>query len=406
MAASALHPLALLLMTAGIVGWQRHRRSRHLLQLQRVVDTMDERLSLHTQALETAQQTQQGLRHKLSRYQHLHAIAEQLSRLVEMEAVGRLAVDRAFELMGKSSVCLLYVVDVERQELALRASRKGPAVEPVRAKHGDQFDRYVLRTQRPLVVNDVRRDFRFGAAAQEDRPIASVIACPVMVGASAEGVLRLDSPTAGVYTQDDLRFLDILLDLVETAMTNARLFAQTQQLALTDGLTGLYRRQPFLEQLARELARASRSKEPVSLLMLDLDNFKQYNDTHGHPAGDAALKAVAQIIRAAAPLEGLCARYGGEEMAIILPNASRDHGKAMAERIRRGVESLGEPRDSTQAKVHGGVEADTPSLGGGVTVSIGLAVFPEDAQSDTELIRRADERLYQAKRAGRNQVSG
>lgn len=381
-----------LLLVAGMIGWSSQRRSRRLVELQRVLDDRQEQRLLTAKALETVQSHHHGLQRKLGRYQQLHAIAEQLSRLVEMEAIAQLTVERTFELIGKSSVCLLYLVDPERQELALRASRKGPSVEPVRAKHGDQFDRYVLRTHRPLLVNDVKRDFRFTVTGQEERPIASVIACPVMVGASAEGVLRLDSPTTGAYSQDDLRFLDILLDLVDTAITNARLFAQTQQLALTDGLTGLYRRQPLLEQLTRELARAARSREPVTVLMLDLDNFKRYNDTFGHPAGDAVLKAVAQIIRAAVPPEGMCARYGGEEMAIVLPNASREHGVAVAERIRRGV------------------EAETQTLAGGpghpMTVSIGLAVYPDDAQSDTELIRRADERLYQAKRAGKNRVIG
>ena len=220
---------AALILLVGVMGWQQRRRTREFLRLHRVVEGLDEQRVLTLQAVETAQQTHEGLERKLARYQQLHAIAEQLSRLVDLEAVGQLAVERAFELMGKSSVCLLYLADAEHQELALRASRKAPSIEPVRAKQGDQFDRYALRTHRPLLVNDVRRDFRFTLTGQEERPIASVIACPVMVGASAEGVLRLDSPTPGVYTQDDLRFLDILLDLVDTAITNARLCAQTQQ---------------------------------------------------------------------------------------------------------------------------------------------------------------------------------
>ena len=394
---------AALLLLVGIMGWQHRQRRRRALRLQRVVADLDEQLTLNAQAVEAAQQAHESLERKLARYQRLHAVAEQLSRLADLESVSRLAVERAFELIGKSSVCLLYLVDPERQELALRASRKAPSVEPVRAKQGDQFDRYVLRTHRPLLVNDVRRDFRFTISGQEERPIASVMACPVMVGASAEGVLRLDSPTAGVYTQDDLRFLDILLDLVDTAITNARLFAQTQQLAFTDGLTGLYRRQPFLEQLARELARADRSRESVAVLMLDLDNFKQYNDAHGHPAGDAALKMVAQVLRAAVPPEGLCVRYGGEEMAVLLPTVSREQAGALAERIRCAVEA-----EALRAYGPVGPEAQAPGSvpGTPVTVSVGVALYPEDAQSDIELIRRADERLYQAKRAGKNQVVG
>ncbi len=236
----------------GVTAVRHHRMTGRLQQLNQQLNDLDESLYVKEQAFELAHQTRDGLQHKLHRYQQLHTIAEQLSRLVKLDAMTQLTVDRTFDLIGKSDVCLFFLVDRHRQGLALQASKKAAHVPVIRAKQGDQFDHYVLRTQRPLLVNDVRRDFRFSVLGVSDRPIGSVIACPVLIGENAEGVLRLDSPAPGAYNQDDLRFLDILLDLVDTAIANARLFAQTQQLALTDGLTDLYRRQPFLDQLKRQ----------------------------------------------------------------------------------------------------------------------------------------------------------
>lgn len=376
----------------GIASWQQRRRTRRLLRLTQQLNDLEEELYLKEQASRIAQQTREALGHKHHRYQQLQTIAERLSRLVKLEEVCQLAVDQAFELIGKSDACMLFLVDKDRQELALQASRKLPSAPAIRTKHGDQFDRYVLRTQRPLLVNDVRRDFRFSVTGSADRTIGSVVACPLLVDQSVEGVLRLDSSQPSVYTQDDLRFLDILLDLVDTAITNARLFAQSQELALIDGLTGLYRRQPFVDQLTRELARAQRTRDPVTLLMLDVDNFKQYNDTFGHTAGDVVLKTIADIVRSTIPPDGMCARYGGEEFAIVLPKLAREQGGTVANRIRQAVEETGRALGL-------GFGAGQP-----VTVSLGVAVFPDDAQSDTELLRRSDQRLYHAKRSGKNCV--
>lgn len=379
-----------LLVAAAIV--QRRRRAKRFLQMSQLLDDLEEDRTVKNQAIRLAQQTRENLQKKHARYQRLQSIAEELSNLVEVGAISQLAVDRAFELIGKSEVCLLFLVDKDRQALSLFASRKAGSVKSVWTKHGDQFDRYVLRTHRPLLVNDVRRDFRFTMVGAQSRPIGAVIACPLLLNQSAEGVLRLDSAQPDAYTQDDLRFLDILLNLVATAVANARLFAKTQQLAMTDGLTGLLLRRPFLEQLEHAFLRAERSREPMSVLMLDLDSFKAYNDTYGHTAGDAVLVAVADVLRQVVPPDGVTVRYGGEEFAVLLPHASSTQAQRRAERIRATVE-----RDLTKVS-----RADHPA----VTVSVGLASFPGDAHASLELIRVADQRLYEAKQQGRNRVCG
>lgn len=396
-------------LTAGallvaVAAYKRRGRARWHQRMAQVLDDLEEERFVKEQALALAGQTRETLQKKYERYAQLQAIAEQLSSMTEPAAIAKLAVDRAYDLIGKSEACLLFLVDAEAQELSLFASRKAESLSAVRAKHGDQFDRYVLRTHRPLLVNDVRRDFRFTVAVAGERTVSSVIACPLMMGEGAEGVLRLDSARPGAYNQDDLRFLDVLLDLVATALMNAKLFAQTQRLASTDGLTGLALRRPFLEQLAREVTRAGRGRDEVSLLMLDVDHFKEYNDTYGHRAGDMVLRAIADVLRQVVPPDGLAARYGGEEFAILLPRAKRLQAGDVAERIRRAVEQQLAVRGAAAPAQHRSGPQRPGRNGRAVTVSIGVASFPHDAKAGLELVRVADQRLYQAKRDGRNLV--
>ena len=402
-------------LLTGAAASERWRRSRSLLHLQQALDDLAEERTVKDQAIASERQTREALQKKLSRYTHLQTVAEELSSLTDLPSIAQLAVDRAFSLIGKSDVCLLFLLDHEHQELSLIASKRRESIAAVRTKHGDQFDRYVLRTHRPLLVNDIRGDFRFTMTLAQERTISSVIACPLLLGQSPHGVLRLDSAQPAAYTQDDLRFLDILLDLVAAAIANAKLFAQTQQLAMTDGLTGLTLRRPFLEQLSRELIRSTRSREPASVLMLDVDHFKEYNDTFGHTAGDLVLKGVAEMLRAIVPPGGAAARYGGEEFVVLLPRHARLEASVVAEKIRRFIEQQVAPPPVRHTEgVAQGSDASRrsrpsgagPRTGGGVTVSVGVASFPDDAQKELELLRIADQRLYQAKHDGRNRVCG
>ena len=374
----------------GIGFWQMRRRFRRFQRMSQVLDDLREETTVKEQAVSHATQLRDALQKKLYRYTQLQAIAERLSYLTEFNGIAQLAVESAFSLIGKSDACLLLLLDTHHQELSLIASKKHDGSMAIRAKHGDPFDRYVLRTHRPLIVSDVRRDFRFTTMGFSDRCVSSVIACPILLNQGVAGVLRLDSAQPAVYSQDDLRFLDVLLGLVETAMANAQLFEKTQQLAITDGLTGLLLARPLSEQLGRELVRADRNHEPISVLMLDIDHFKQYNDKYGHPAGDGVLKRVADILRRVVPPDAAVARYGGEEFIILLPRMIREEARVVAESIRFQVaEQALRPESGMRIKI---------------TLSIGIVCFPEDARTEVELIRVADQRLYQAKHDGRNRV--
>ena len=167
-------------------------------------------------------------------------------------------------------------------------------------------------------------------------------------------------------------------------MKNADLNSEVARLAASDGLTGLANRREFTTVLAREVARAARSKEPLSLAVLDVDHFKVVNDTFGHLAGDEVLRVVARAMTTQVREVDLVARYGGEEFAIILPNCSSMDALAVVERVRAAIEAAG-----TTARV---------------TASAGIATLPGDGADEESLMAAADQALYRAKGAGRDRV--
>jgi diguanylate cyclase (GGDEF)-like protein len=170
------------------------------------------------------------------------------------------------------------------------------------------------------------------------------------------------------------------------AFRNARLLGENERLATRDSLTGLANRRLFDESLQREVARAQRLSAPLSLLVLDVDHFKQVNDTYGHQTGDALLREVADALVANTKNYDVAARYGGDEFVVLLPGCSRDDAMRVAERVRKGI-----------ARAVG----EAP-----VTISAGVATVPDNANDAERLLAAADGALYEAKRTGRDKVAG
>ncbi|MBL0216474.1 MAG: diguanylate cyclase [Myxococcales bacterium] len=172
----------------------------------------------------------------------------------------------------------------------------------------------------------------------------------------------------------------------ELAEANTRL----AQLAVTDGLTGLYNHRHFHERLTLEVERSQRSGLPLSLLMLDVDHFKQFNDTFGHPAGDEVLRQLARVLADTRRANDVVARYGGEEFAVILVDTPKFTAAKVAERVRE--------------RIYGHDFSEAAPRASKLSTSIGVATFPDDGADAEHLVRAADTALYAAKRAGRNRV--
>jgi len=220
--------------------------------------------------------------------------------------------------------------------------------------------------------------------------IEKLLAVPLVRYDRAIGLMVLDySDAAREFTQEQVGLAMTIGSQVAASIENAWLYEQMEHQAITDGLTGLYNRRHFYQVLEAELARVARCNAELSLIMLDIDDFKVYNDTHGHLAGDRLLENLARLLTDLTRQVDTVARYGGEEFAVILPRTVKSGALALAERIRARVESQLGPGS------HGE---------GGITISAGVATHPLDAATAEDLVHAADTALYQAKRAGKNKV--
>jgi diguanylate cyclase (GGDEF)-like protein len=201
-----------------------------------------------------------------------------------------------------------------------------------------------------------------------------------------EGVLCVESTEPGAFAADDCRLLQSIAAQTTVAIQNADLYA----LAMVDGLTRLYVRRYFDARLEEEIRRSQRFDTSFSVIMMDIDNFKSLNDRYGHLVGDRVLQAVADVVRSELRGVDTAARYGGEELAMILPRTQMIEAYNVAERIRAGIEALEVRGDARPVAV---------------TASFGIASYPESgAGSREDLVRRADRALYRAKRTGKNRV--
>jgi len=220
--------------------------------------------------------------------------------------------------------------------------------------------------------------------------IRSLIAVPLKIQEKMVGILYLNDFAPRTFPEGRLRMLSVLASFASMSIDNARLHEQTRHLACTDGLTGLYNHRQFMQMLPVQLSRAERYQKPLALLMFDVDNFKKFNDAYGHPTGDKALIAVGNALRTCLRSFDLCFRYGGEEFVAILPETDLAQALIAAERARAAI-----AEESEQALA--GVVAH------GVTVSVGVAVYPRDGAGE-QLLVIVDQLLYQAKASGKNQV--
>ncbi len=216
----------------------------------------------------------------------------------------------------------------------------------------------------------------------------SFLGIPFLSQDKVLGVLTLASRQPDAISGYQQHMLSIIANQVAVNIANARLHHMMQQMATTDGLTGLINHRHFQEKADTELARAARYAEPVSVLLFDIDHFKKVNDTYGHPAGDSVLKQVARILKEAVRTSDIAARYGGEEFVSLLVNTDLEGARVMAERIRSSIEKNKFVLDGKNIPV---------------TVSVGYSSFPADGKEKGVLIEKADQALYYAKGHGRNQ---
>lgn len=265
----------------------------------------------------------------------------------------------------------------------------------VRAEGGRSDYRVGVGTRVPLEAGILgiaaqRDELHPGALHDRGAPIEgkrAVLCHPITYGETLLGTLNIECFTREVLAEEEILTLGTLADLLASALHNAITFEEMEYQSITDCLTGVKTRRFFLEAVQAEWSRASRSGRPFSLLLLDLDRFKEVNDTLGHLEGDLVLARVGRVLEQKCRHSNVVARYGGDEFIILMPETSTDQAQMLGERLRKWL-----AQDAVLAERS-------------VTGSFGIASFPLHGSTIEDIIRRADQAMYGSKNAGGNRVS-
>lgn len=344
--------------------------------------------------MNTANKPSEILEQRLKGLKDLLSVAQIVVSSLDLDEVLQNILHSAMTIMDMpAGTIALYDEGAEKLELHAHAglSETFTAHNSWTVKPGG-LTHEILERGELFVIEDTERAEFFNNPLAVKEGLRSLIAVPLKMQRSIVGVLYVDDFVPRRFPQDKLELLSVLGSFASMSIDNARLHQRTLELACTDGLTGLYNQRQFKKVFAEEMARAGRYSKPLSIILLDVDDFKKFNDAYGHPNGDIVLQQMAGLLRELLRGSDLVFRYGGEEFVILLPETAFPATLRVAERIRVFVET------------------ETPkylnliTASSGVTVSIGVASFPEDGDTMAALFKTVDDLMYEAKRHGKNRV--
>jgi len=390
--------LVLAALAGGALGWvlavtlgQRHEvaATREMLERERTEsDRAIARARRQLEELESRDRDHSELFHALP------DLVRQMFAAKTRRGVSPLAVKTAIHVFAPAQVALFLVRPGQPRQLALADGMGLPASLPLNmeVEYGQGRVGYVADAR--LAMDDA--DFKMATSlvrrhleATSLRELACDLVAPIE---GEEGLIGVIS-VGGITRRHGhaKRLLKMLADLAGVAYSYVNKLKVTEHAADIDSLTGTLNKRSFQRRLGEEVHLAERTNQPMSLLLLDIDHFKNYNDTSGHQEGDEVLRRLGGLLRGGVREDDAVARYGGEEFVVLYPAASKARAQRLAEALRAAVEN--------ERFAHG---ARQPM--GRVTISGGVATFPEDARDSVGLVRAADQALYEAKAAGRNRI--
>ncbi len=326
----------------------------------------------------------ENLRDRMEELNILYRVGQTMSSELDYEKLLYLILEEVIQVMGAEKGSLM-LLDEDTGKLGIRVAKglKEDIVKGTRVAPGEGIVGQVVQARKAILVENTLEEPGFRALKGRDIEPGTLLSVPLMVRGSTIGVVNVSKSIPGSFGKKDLKLFAGLANQAAIALENAILYKE----AITDGLTQLFIHRYFQRRLDQELKRARRYGSSLTLTMLDIDHFKNFNDTYGHQVGDQVLKVVAELLSKNVRDVDIVSRYGGEEFTVISPEKTSDDFCVAAERLRKSIEDFPFEVDGKPVRI---------------TISLGIAAFPGDAEEKHELIEKADMALYQAKESGRN----
>jgi diguanylate cyclase (GGDEF)-like protein len=331
--------------------------------------------------------TKADLDYRILQLSTLYEVGKAISSVLDFKKLQHIILETVVKVIKAEKGSLMLLDDSERiLSIGVAVGLSEDVTRETRLEIGQSIAGWVVDTRKPLFVKNVETDQAFLAIKKKNVKTGTLMCVPLLAKDKLLGALNVSKSVPESFSEKDFELFVNLANQAAIAIENARLY----RYAVTDEMTRLYNHRYFQQRLDEELLRADRYDNHVSLLILDVDHFKKFNDTYGHPEGDRVLKAVARLIEKSVREVDIVARYGGEEFVVICPEKNGEGSLVPAERIRHAVEEF----DFRISGKH------VP-----ITVSLGVACYPDQARSKPELIQKADYALYFSKQNGRNQAT-
>lgn len=342
------------------------------------------------------EETNRKLSRRLRELALLYDFNRALNASLEIDQVLRVIEEKIGHALGFSELLVL-LMDENNQNLQIRATmgqripddQIGRILEITEGPHAQAVQR-----RQPVLTRHVEELDPLLRSHDSSGPLpetGSVLSVPMRSRERSLGLLVFERTERDAFADDEVQLLTSVTGAAAMAIVNALLYQEKAEMSITDELTQLANRRQMHTRLEREWKRAQRFDNPLSLLMIDIDKFKRYNDINGHLLGDEVLKGVSGILQGNTRTVDTVARFGGEEFVVILPEQDKESAAGVADKLRRTVYQTDFPRSHRQP-------------GGHLAISVGVASYPEDADDPHTLLDRSDMALYVAKRTGRNRV--
>ncbi|MFH1061605.1 MAG: diguanylate cyclase [Candidatus Omnitrophota bacterium] len=336
-----------------------------------------------------------NLKKEKAKLETMLQIGHAMSSILNLDELATFIVNK-ITLVLKAKICSLMLIDQDDETLVIKAAvgLDEAIIKTTRIKLGQSISGWVAQHGEPVLISNIEDDIQFGRANLPKYETKSLLCIPLKVKDNILGVINVADKTMSIqeniFTEEDMHFLAVICNYAAIAVENALLYGEVKNLAITDGLTGLFNHRYFQTNITSEVIRVHRYPRPLSLIMFDIDYFKTFNDTYGHPMGDLVLSEIAKAIKKNVRKVDIACRYGGEEFAVILPETKINEAILVAEKIRTSVEKM---RFNTGQ----GIKKEK------VTVSGGVAQF-KSGMSKEDFVRCADDSLYKAKNEGKNKI--